>query len=79
MVPNFDNRCTNLLLLYMKQALTISFFYVWLRDAVNNNSVNIALGDFNINGFNENIRFSKILSQYDQFANTSTNISGSLL
>ena len=63
----------------MKQALTISFFYVWLRDAVNNNSVNIALGDFNINGFNENIRFSKILSQYDQFANTSTNISGSLL
>ena len=63
----------------MKQALTISFFYVWLRDAVTNNSVNILLGDFNINGFNENIRFSKILSQYDQIVNTSTNISGSLL
>ena len=68
-----------MLLLYRKHALPLNTFCDWLQDFVTNNSVDIILGDFNINGFNENIRLSHILSQYDQLVNTSTHISGSLL
>ena len=42
-------------------------------------SVDIILGDFNINGFNENIQLSHVLSRYDQLVNTSILISGSCL
>ena len=54
--------------------LTLIVFYDWLQGFVTNNSIDIILGDFNINGFNENIRLSHILSQDDQVVNTSTHI-----
>ena len=76
---SFDNKCIKLLLLYRKHALPLIPFCDWLQGFVTNNSVDIILGDFNINGFNENIRLSHILSQYDQLVNTSTHMSRSLL
>ena len=48
----------------------------WLQGFVTNNSVDIILGDFNVNGFNQNIRLPQILSR---FVNTSTHVSGPLL
>ena len=76
---SFDNKCIKLLLLYRKHALPLSTFCYWLQGFDTNNSVNIILGDFIINGFNENIRLSHILSRHDQLVNTTTHISGSLL
>ena len=78
---SFDNKCIKLLLLYKKHALSLNSFCDWLEGFVTNNSVDIILGDFNINGLNENIRMKifHILSQYDQLVNSSTHISGSLL
>ena len=76
MKSSFDNKCIKLLLLYKKHALALNLFCDSLQGFVTNNSVDIILGDFNINGFNENIRF---LSRCDQLVNTSTHISGSLL
>ena len=43
-----------------------------------NISVDIILGDFNVNEFNEKVWLSHILSAYDQLVNTSTHISGFL-
>ena len=48
----------------------LSTFCDWLQVFVTNNSVDIILGDFNTNAFNENIRLSHILSPYDQLVNT---------
>ena len=75
---SFDNKCITLILLYKKHALPLNSFCDWLQGFVTNNSVDIIFCDFNINGFNENIRFH-ILSQFDQLVNTTTHISGSLL
>ena len=75
---SFDNKCIKLLLLYKKHALPLNSFCDWLQGFIPNNSFDIILGDFNINGFNENIRLSHILSLHDQLVNTSTRISGSL-
>ena len=76
MKSSFDNKCIKLLLLYKKHALALNLFCDSLQGFVTNNSVDIILGDFNINGFNKNIR---LLSRCDQLVNTSTHISGSLL
>ena len=76
---SFDSKGVKLLLLYKKHVLPLNTFCDWLQGFVTNNSVDIILGDFNINGFNENIQLSHILSRYDQLVNTSTHISGSLL
>ena len=77
--PSFDNKIIKLLLLYKKHVLPLNSFCYWLQGFVTNNSVDTILGDFNVNGFNENIRLSQILSRYDQLVNTSTHISGSFL
>ena len=53
--PSFDNKIMKLLLLYKKHALPSNSFCDWLQGFVTNNSVDIILGDFNVNGFNENI------------------------
>ena len=76
---SFYNKCIKLLLLYKKHALPLNSFCDWLQGFVTNNSVDIIFCDFNINGFNENIRLFHILSEFDQLINTSTHISGSLL
>ena len=76
---SFDNKCIELILLYKKHALPLNSFCDWLQGFITNSSVDIILGDFKIDGFNESIRLSHILSQYDQLVNTSTHISGSLL
>ena len=75
---SFDNKCIKLLLLYKKHALPLNSFCDLLQVFIPNNSFDIILGDFNINGFNENIRLSHILSLHDQLVNTATRISGSL-
>ena len=77
--PSFDNKCIKLLLLYRKHASPLSPLCDWLQGFVTNNLVDIILDDFNINGFNESISLSHILSQYDQLVNTSSDISESLL
>ena len=76
---SFYNKCIKLLLLYKKHALPLNSFCEWLQGFATNNSVDITLGDFNINGFDGSIRLSHVLSQYDQLVNTSIYISGSLL
>ena len=76
---SFDNKSIKLLLLYKKHALHLKSFCDWLQGFVTNNSVDIILGAFNINVFNENIRLFHILSRFDQLVNTSTHISSSLL
>ena len=76
---SFDNKCIKLLLLYRKHASPLSPLCDWLQGFVTNNLVDIILDDFNINGFNESISLSHILSQYDQLVNTSSDISESLL
>ena len=50
----FDNKCIKLLR-YRKHALTLSTFCDCMQGFVNNNSVDIILGDFDINSFSENI------------------------
>ena len=76
---SFDSKSIKLLLLYKKHALPLNNFCDWLQGFVTNDSVDIILGAFNINGFNENIRLFHILSRFDQLVNTSTHTSGSLL
>ena len=76
MKPSFHSKIIKLLLLYKKHALPLNSFCDWLQGFVTNNSVDIILGDFNVNGFNQNIRLSQILSR---FVNTSTHVSGPLL
>ena len=74
----FDHRIKRLLL-YKKQALNETLFYSWLAEFVNSHNIDIILGDFNINYFEENTRLLHILSNYVQIVSYSTHLSGSLL
>ena len=77
--PTFYIRNIKLLVLYKKISLPVFDFCNWLQEFVLNNHIDIILGDFNINGFEKNDRFSNILSYFNQVVEVSTHISGSLL
>ena len=74
-----ESQPIKLLLLYKKCAISITDFCNWLQEVVTYYKVDIILGDFNINGYNENVRLSNMLTSYDQIVTVSTHISGSLL
>ena len=54
-------------------------FCNWLTEFVNSHSIDIILGDFNINYFDGNTRLLHVLSNYIQIVSNSTHLSGSLL
>ena len=76
--PDFD-RSLKLLLLYKKHAVTLNSFCNWLEHMVINRSIDIILGDFNINALGENQSLINVLRNYEQIVKDSTHISGSLL
>ena len=54
-------------------------FCNWLQGFIASNTVDIILGHFNINAFQENGRLKEVLSSYNQIVAASSHISGSLL
>ena len=68
-----------LLVLYKKNSLLLTNFCNWLLEFIFYNSVDIILGDFNMNALHENNSLLHVLSAYNQAVTKSTHISGSLL
>ena len=79
--PSFSKRIMRLLLLYRSPNSPIPLFYERLRQIVDPElHIDIILGDFNIDAFNEcNNTLDGILLDYKLIVNEATNISGSLI
>ena len=75
----FTSQTIKLLLLYKQHTLPLTNFCNWLQGFIASNAMDIVLGDFNINAFQENGRLKNVLSSYNQIVAASTHNSGSLL
>ena len=62
----FKSKTIKLLLLYRKHIITVTVFCSWLQEFLTNDIVDIILGDFNINAFDETDTLSSVLAGYNQ-------------
>ena len=78
--PSFSKQILRLILLYCSPNSSITLFYESLREIVCPElHVDIILGDFNIDIFNEPSNTLNILSDYELIVKEATHISGSLI
>ena len=61
----FEKKTIKLLLLYRKYSISVTTFCNWL-EFLTNDFVDIILGDFNINAFDDTDRLSSVLDSYNQ-------------
>ena len=69
---SFTSQTIKLLLLYKKHAIPLTDFCNWLQGFIGSNTVDITLGDFNINAVQEYGRLGVLLSSYKQISGVAT-------
>ena len=68
-----------ILLLYRKNSEPLESFYEYLRYFIERSTAHFVIGDFNVDGFTDNVQLQNIFSEYTQVVKEPTHLSGSLL
>ena len=75
---SFSEKARNLMILYKGHSQTLTSFYEYLLYFIEVKSLDIIVGNFNIDACNQ-LELSHVLAGYTQMANSTTHIAGSIL